>query len=81
MSSLEVSVGWVMVPVPLLPEPLTAVSAAAMASFFGSVNTVEMSLAAVRVGVILKLSPALGAPPLSLRVKPSITGGGVVLRS
>ncbi|MNP85532.1 hypothetical protein D3C76_1853130 [compost metagenome] len=40
-----------------------------------------MLAAALRVGVILKLSPALRPPPLSDRVKPSMTGGGVSLRS
>ncbi|MNC15674.1 hypothetical protein D3C75_634980 [compost metagenome] len=81
MSISEVSVGWVMTPVPLLPDPLVAVSGEAKARRFGSVRTVSMPAAALRVGVILKLSPALRPPPLSDRVNPSITGGGVSVRS
>ncbi|MNH31562.1 hypothetical protein D3C76_1661290 [compost metagenome] len=76
MSISEVSVGWVITPVPLLPEPLVAVNGADSARRLGSVSTVSMFAAALRVGVILKLSPALKAPPLSARLKPSITGAG-----
>ncbi|MNH41453.1 hypothetical protein D3C79_1029550 [compost metagenome] len=80
MSSSEVRVGWVITPVPLLPAPLVAVSGDASARRLGSVSTVSMLPAALRVGVILKLSPALRPPPFSDRVKPSITGGGLSLR-
>ncbi|MOA27909.1 hypothetical protein D3C78_1488150 [compost metagenome] len=65
-----------------VPRPLalaTPVNGPAAAIFFGSVSTVWMLAAALRVGVTLKLSPALNAPPLSARVKPSITGGGLVV--
>ncbi|MNE51639.1 hypothetical protein D3C80_1462750 [compost metagenome] len=70
-----------MMPVPWLPEPLLAVSGEASARRLGSVRTVSRLLAALRVGVILKLSPALMPPLLSLRVKPSITLGGSSLIS
>ncbi|MNN71747.1 hypothetical protein D3C81_1877100 [compost metagenome] len=81
MSSFDVSVGWEITPVPLLPEPLVAVSGDDSAKPLGSVRTVSMSAAALRVGVILKLSPAAKPPPLSDKVKPSITGAGSSLRS
>ncbi|MNN87037.1 hypothetical protein D3C81_2045370 [compost metagenome] len=58
---------------------VTPVKGAAAAIFFGSVSTVWIPAAAPRVGVTLNESPALSAPPFRFRLKPSITGAGVVV--
>ncbi|MNE18187.1 hypothetical protein D3C76_1193260 [compost metagenome] len=81
MSRVDVRFGWPMIPVPLLPAPLVEVSGDASARRLGSVRTVSRLVAALRVGVILKVSPAFTAPPLRLRLKPSMTGAGSSLRS
>ncbi|MCY1422841.1 hypothetical protein D9M71_385380 [compost metagenome] len=63
-----------------MPEALEEVSGAAVARVLASVMTVVMSAAELRVGVILKLSPAVTEPAFRLRLKPSMTGsaaGGV----
>ncbi|MNG18743.1 hypothetical protein D3C84_1028360 [compost metagenome] len=64
-----------------MPWALVDVSGADVARRLASVMTVAMSAAELRVGVILKLSPLFTAPALRLRLKPSMTGGGVVPRS
>ena len=63
---------------PLPPGAMAAPNGAAMARRLESVISVLMFVAALRVGVILKVSPAAAVPPLSFNEKPSITGGGVV---
>ncbi|MNJ77633.1 hypothetical protein D3C77_751780 [compost metagenome] len=65
-----------MVPVPPLPLPAVALIGPAKASLLASVSTVLILPAAARVGITLKLSPAARPPPLSERVKPSMTGAG-----
>ncbi|MNN16469.1 hypothetical protein D3C81_1296070 [compost metagenome] len=76
MSSTEVRTGWVITPVPELPLPDVAVSGAAKASRLASVSTTSISAEALRVGVILKLSPTAAVPLLRSMLKPSITGAG-----